>query len=109
MQRIAAAAITPPATSRRRLAEEIAAHAIPESNAKPKAGVYKNLSAISNAMGMIQLETGSNVMKKNRMPSVIAGRFLMRIAAARMQAKTSPNPAQASQSLKPATGMELKS
>src|SRR5256885_17259883 len=108
MQRIAAAAITPPATSRRRLAEEIAAHAIPESNAKPKAGVYKNLSAISNAMGMIQFETGSNVMKKNRMLSVMAGRFLAKIAAVAMQAQTSANPTQASQSLKPEIGMEMK-
>src|SRR5581483_3456167 len=103
---MAAADITPPATSLLMLADGIAAHASPESNAKPKTGVYKNLSAISSAMGMIQLDTGSNVMKKNRMPSVIAGRLLARIAAVRKHPTTSATPAQASQSLKPAIGME---
>src|ERR1051326_5233360 len=104
-----AAVIAPAAMSLRKLVEDIAAHAIPESRANPKTGVYKNLSAISNAIGRIQFDTGSSVIKKNRIPRVIAGRFFTSIAATATHAKTNAKPAHASQALKPATGMELKS
>ena len=109
MHRITETATTPPAMMRRAPWSRIPAQVIPASNANPKTGVYRNRSAMSNAIGMIQFETGSSVMKKNRMPKLTTGRTFAKATARMMHAATSASPSHASQSRTVASGTELKS
>src|SRR2546422_11050427 len=73
MQRSTATATVPLAISRRNRWSGMAAQAAPASNANPKTGMYKNLSAMSRTIGINQFDTGSNATKKKRMPKVTAG------------------------------------
>ena len=109
MQRSTATATVPLAISRRNRWSGMAAQAAPASNANPKTGMYKNLSAMSRAIGIIQFDTGSNATKKKRMPKVTAGRVLRKRAAVTIEPTTKASPSHASQSPGRAMGMELKS
>src|SRR5262245_29375058 len=109
MQRSAAIARTPIAVTRRISIFGIAAQQIPASNETPNTGVYRNRSAINRAIGSIQFETGRRVIKKNRMPRLIPGRFFEFQNAAEMHVRIRASPSHASQSRALARGMELKS
>src|SRR3989442_7460111 len=102
-------ATVPLATSRRNRRSGMAAQAAPASNANPKTGMYKNLSAMSRAIGINQFDTGSNATKKKRMPKVTAGRVLRKKGAVTIQAAPQASPSHSSQSPSRAVGKELKS
>src|SRR2546425_11705374 len=108
MQRSTATATVPLATSRRNRRSGMAAQAAPASNANPKTGMYKNLSAMSRAIGINQFDTGSNATKKKRMPKVTAGRVLGKKAGGNIEAPTKANPSHASPSPRRARRMGLK-